>query len=121
EARLAALRAEEDRVHSLRARFSSVTRMPGAERSADGVLLVAKPDRFRLRLMLPFGLTVFDYLNVGDHSWMTLPLADPQQRAHAQEFAPFSRDDLGQAFLRGAYAFPGDCTAAAADAAQVAV
>jgi outer membrane lipoprotein-sorting protein len=121
EARLAAVRAEEDRVHSLRARFSSVTRMPGAERSADGVLLVAKPDRFRLRLMLPFGLTVFDYLNVGDQSWMTLPLADSQQRAHAQEFAPFSRDDLGQAFLRGAYAFPGDCTAADADAAQVAV
>jgi outer membrane lipoprotein-sorting protein len=121
EARLAAVRAEEDRVHSLRARFSSVTRLPGGERSADGVLLVVKPDRFRLRLMLPFGLTVFDYLNVGDQTWMALPLADPQQRAHAEEFAPFSRDDLGQAFLRGAYAFPGDCTAAAAGAAQVVV
>ena len=30
------------------------------------MLLVAKPDRFRLRLMLPFGITVFDYLNVGE-------------------------------------------------------
>jgi outer membrane lipoprotein-sorting protein len=121
EARLAAVRAEEDRIHSLRARFSSVTRLPGDERSADGVLLVAKPDRFRLRLMLPFGLTVFDYLNVGERTWMTLPLADPQQRAHAEQFAPFSRDDLGQAFLRGAYAFPGDCTAATADDAEVVV
>ena len=114
EARLATVRAREDRVQSLRARFSSVTRLPGAERSADGVLLVAKPDRFRLRLLLPFGLTVFDYLNVGEQTWTALPLADPQQRDGAGEFAPFSRDDLGQAFLRGPFAFPGHCVAAAA-------
>lgn len=121
DARLAAVRAREDQVRSLRVRFSSVTRLPGAERSADGVLLVAKPDRFRLRLMLPFGLTVFDYLNVGDRTWMALPLADEQQRSRAGEFAPFSRDDLGQAFLRGAYAFPGDCVAAACGGEKVSV
>jgi outer membrane lipoprotein-sorting protein len=120
-ARLAAVQAREDQVRSLRARFSSVTRLPGGDRSADGVLLVAKPDRFRLRLMLPFGITVFDYLNVGDRSWMTLPLASGAQRTQAGEFAPFSRDDLGQAFLRGAYAFPGRCVAAPAADGDVSV
>ena len=120
-ARLEAVRAAEDRVHSLRARFSSVTHLPGGERRADGVLLVVKPDRFRLRLMLPFGLTVFDYLAVGEQTWMALPFADAQQRAQAEAFAPFSRDDLGQAFLRGVSAFPGDCAAAAAEGAQVLV
>jgi outer membrane lipoprotein-sorting protein len=121
DARLAAVRAREERIQSLRARFSSVTRLPGAERSADGVLLVAKPDRFRLRLLLPFGLTVFDYLNVGEQTWTALPLADPQQRDRAVEFAPFSRDDLGQAFLRGPFAFPGQCAAARAGGETVQV
>jgi len=121
DARLAAVRAREDHVRSLRARFSSVTHMPGAERSADGVLLVAKPDRFRLRLMLPFGITVFDYLNVGDRSWTALPLADAAQRNRVGDFAPFSREDLGQAFLRGAYAFPGRCDAASAPTGDVLV
>jgi len=120
-ARLAAVRAEEDEIRSLRARFSSVTQLRGAQRSADGVLLVAKPDRFRLRLMLPFGLTVFDYLNVGEQSWMALPLADADQRRQTGEFAPFSRDDLGQAFLRGSFAFPGDCAAAASGPDEVSV
>jgi hypothetical protein len=113
DARLAAVEAREAQVHTLRARFSSVTRMPGDQRSADGVLLVAKPDRFRLRLLLPFGITVFDYVNVGARSWMSLPLADTAQRDRAGNFAPFSRDDLAQAFLRGADAFPGQCTPSA--------
>jgi hypothetical protein len=69
---LAAVRREEQ-VRSLRARFSSVARTSGVERAADGVLLIAKPDRFRLRLMLPFGITVFDYLNIGEQTWTVLP------------------------------------------------
>jgi outer membrane lipoprotein-sorting protein len=111
DARLAAIRAREDALHTLRARFTAVTRMPDVERSADGVLLVAKPDRFRLRLLLPFGITVCDYLTVGERSWIALPLADARQREQLGEFAPFSRDDLGAAFLRGRYAFPGECEA----------
>ena len=114
DARLAAVRAREDQVQTLRARFSSVTRVGEEERHTDGVLLVAKPDRFRMRLMLPFGFTVFDYLNVGEQTWMTLPLADAQQRERAGAFAPFSRQDLAEAFLRGPYAFPGECTPAPA-------
>jgi len=119
EARLAAVRAREDALHSLRARFTAVTRLPDAERTADGVLLVVKPDRFRLRLMLPFGITVCDYLNVGDGAWIALPLADAAQRERLGEFTPFSRDDLGQAFLRGPYAFPGECEATPASGTDV--
>jgi outer membrane biogenesis lipoprotein LolB len=119
--RLAAVRAREDQVRSLRARFSSVARTSGGERTADGVLLIAKPDRFRLRLMLPFGFTVFDYLNVGEQTWTALPLADAQARDQVGEFSPFSRDDLGQAFLRGAHAFPGRCEAAAGSGESVGV
>lgn len=112
--RFAAVQADEQRVRTLRARFSSTVRLPDAERSADGVLLIAKPDRFRLRLLLPFGVTVFDYLNVGDKTWTTLPLAGEQARQRVDQFAPFSREDLGQAFLRGPHAFPGSCDAAPA-------
>ncbi len=119
DARLAAVKAREEQIRTLRARFRSVARLRGAERSADGVLVIAKPDRFRLRLMLPFGLTVFDHLTVGDETWLVLPLADQQARDRAGEFAPFSREDLGQAFLRGPYAFPGECEAAPAPAGQV--
>jgi outer membrane biogenesis lipoprotein LolB len=111
--RLAAVRAGEERIRSLRARFTSVTHLPGGERSVDGVLLVAKPDRFRLRLMLPFGITVFDFLSVGEQTWVVLPLGDQRQRNADDAFAAFSRDDLGAAFLRGPYAFPGTCTASA--------
>jgi outer membrane biogenesis lipoprotein LolB len=118
-ARLAAVQANEERIHSLRARFSSVAHVGDTDRSADGVLLVVKPDRFRLRLMLPIGFTVFDYLCVGDQTWVSLPLAGEKERAGVDQFAPFSREDLGQAFLRGPYAFPGVCDAAPAPNDQV--
>jgi outer membrane biogenesis lipoprotein LolB len=113
-ARLAAVEARESAVRTFRARFTAVARNASGERRSDGVLVVAKPDRFRLRLMLPFGITVFDYVCVGDHVWMTLPLADPQQSPGGDAFTPFARDDLGAAFLRGAFAFPEPCTATAA-------
>lgn len=118
--RLAAVRAAEDRVQTLRARFTSVTHLPSGERSADGVLLVAKPDRFRLRLMLPIGITVFDFLSVGDQTWIVSPFAEPNQPGGDEAFAAFSREDLGAAFLRGPYAFPGACAAAPAGDGEVA-
>ena len=120
-ARLAAVRAAEDRIHTLRAQFNSTTHMRDGERSADGVLLVAKPDRFRLRLMLPFGLTVFDFLDVGEQSWLVLPLASSEDLTKAKAEVPFSRRDLGEAFLRGTFAFPGECVASDGDDAVVAV
>jgi hypothetical protein len=115
------VRAAEDRVHTLRAQFNSTTHTRDGERSADGVLLVAKPDRFRLRLMLPFGLTVFDYLEVGEQSWLVLPLASSEDLANAKAAVPLSRQDLGEAFLRGTYAFPGECVASDGNDADVAV
>jgi hypothetical protein len=112
----ARLREQEARIHSLRARFVASTSYQGVERTAQGVLLVRKPDRFRLRLVLPFGLTLFDYLSVGENVWTVAPFAGEK----SADLAPFSRQDLGAAFLRGADAFPGQCKAEA-DARGVAV
>lgn len=110
-ARLTALRAREDEIRTLRVRFDAeVSDAAGESRSAGGVLLVAKPDRFRLRLVLPFGLTAFDYLRAGQQSWVTLPLASGRH----SNAAPFAGGDLEQVFLRGPAAFPGECAAAAA-------
>ena len=104
------VRADEDRIRTLRARFRSVARRGADTRAADGVLLVRKPDRFRLRLSMPLGLTVFDYVGREDGSWISLPLADDAAPVPA-DFGMFSRRELGAAFLRGAYAFPGQCRA----------
>jgi outer membrane biogenesis lipoprotein LolB len=120
-ARLAAVRAAEDRIHTLRAQFTSTTYMQDGERSADGVLLVSKPDRFRLRLMLPFGLTVFDYLEIGDQAWLVSPLGGSEDLTRPNGESPFSRQDLGETFLRGSYAFPGECVASGGNDADVAV
>lgn len=116
------LRAQEDRIVSLRAQFASTTTFAGTERSADGVLIVQKPDRFRLRLFLPLGLALFDYLSVGERTWVTAPRS-PQRSGESQpDAAPaFSRNDLGQAFLRGDYAYPGDCEATDAPGAEVVI
>lgn len=110
QAVLAKVRARESAITTLRTSFSARTREHDRERSADGVVLVRKPDRFRLRLMLALGVTVFDYLTVGQRTQLAFPLegrvinGDPQG-----EWAAFSRDDLSEAFLRGPRAFPGVC------------
>lgn len=110
EAILRLVRQRERRIRSLRARFVAVTAHDGKERHADGVLLVHKPDRFRLRLFLPLGVTVLDYVSVGSRAQLSLPL---QGRFTSEppdgDYAPFSREDLGEAFLRGSHAFPGTC------------
>jgi outer membrane lipoprotein-sorting protein len=107
-ASLARFRARERSIRSLRAQFVATTTHAGAERRASGVLIVRKPDRFRLRLVLPFGLTLFDYLSVGDEAWAVAPLFD----GGAGDLALFSRQDLGAAFLRGDDAFAGECAPA---------
>jgi len=109
----ALVRAREEQIVSLRARFTAENQRDGETHRADGVLLVKKPDKFRLRMMLPFGLTVFDYVSWGAHAQMALPLEDrivdgpPQDNSVA-----LSQQDLGQAFLRGPNAFPGTCVPA---------
>lgn len=112
---LASLRAHEEHIITLRARFSSTARNQEGSHTTTGVLLVHKPDRFRMRLMLPIGLTVFDYLRTGDRTQMVLPLegrviTDPK----GDQPGLFSQADLVAAFLRGPDAFPGTCDPSAA-------
>ena len=113
EAALAIVRAREDAVRTLRATFRAEVHArdesgePSA-RAVGGVLLVRKPEDFRLRLTLPLGLTVFDYLARGERVSVVRPLARGDDPA---DFRSFSREDLGQAFLRGGLAFPGTCAA----------
>jgi outer membrane lipoprotein-sorting protein len=120
EAVLDLVRAREEALHSLRARFESQTTLPdGGHRQADGVLLVRKPDCFRMRLLMPFGLTVFDLVARGDRVWVSLPMGGGDRQARAE--APFSHQDLREIFLRGEAAFPGQCTAVAQAKETVAV
>jgi outer membrane biogenesis lipoprotein LolB len=106
------VRAREAHIISLRARFVADSQRAGERHTAHGVLLVKKPDKFRLRMMLPFGLTVFDYVSWGPHAQLSLPLEDRTIDGPPQgEFAAFTREDFGAAFLRGADAFPGACAA----------
>ena len=96
----AAVRRQEAQVRALRARFSARVDRAGEVRRADGVLLVKKPDRFRLRLLLPFGPTVFDYTSWDDHDRMQLPLEGRQfSDAEIADHAPFSPGDLRAVFL----------------------
>lgn len=113
---LSGVRAREDRIGSLRARFKA-TAFHGAEESVvQGVLLVRKPDRFRMRLMLPFGITVLDYVSDGDRTWTFLPLSRGENIEEARLFSPA---DVRETFLRGAAAFPGTCSATNESAATV--
>jgi hypothetical protein len=119
---LEGVRERENRIMSLRARFSADTQREGERHSADGVLLVKKPDRFRLRLMLPFGLTIFDYVSWGDHAQLALPMEDKIINGRPRDNrVAFSQEDLGQAFLRGPNAFPGTCRASAVEASGIVV
>src|SRR5262249_42706662 len=107
------VRAREERIVSLRARFVAENERNGEKHRVSGVLLVKKPAKFRLRMMLPFGLTVFDYVSWGARAQLSLPLEDRVVNGPPwDEAVAFSQEDLGQAFLRGANAFPGTCAPA---------
>lgn len=116
----ATIRLREDGIQTLRTRFRAVVHRGDEVRRADGVLVVKKPDRFRLRLLSPFGLTVFDYVSSGNHARMTLPL---EGKVFSDEEiapnAPFGPADLRPAFLRGDAAFPGQCVPRPEDAEAV--
>ena len=105
---LAGVRERENDVHSLRATFESITtENDEIQRESDGILLVRKPDMFRLRLTTPFGLTAFDYLSRPDGVHVVSPYA-ASDAAHASPL-PFSEDELRAIFLRGDQAFPEQC------------
>jgi hypothetical protein len=108
----AAVRKQAAAVQALRARFTARVDRASEVRRADGVLLVKKPDRFRLRLLSPFGLTVFDYTSWDTHDRMQLPLegkqfADAEIAAHSL----FSPADMRAVFLGPADGTATRCTA----------
>ncbi len=110
----AAVRRDEGRVRALRARFSVRVHRGDEIRDAYGVLLVKKPDQFRVRLLSAFGLTVFDYVSRASHAQMSLPLEGKRfLDAEITDKTAFSPADMRQAFLRGSDAFPGSCSAQA--------
>lgn len=127
---IAILNERAARVHSLRAHFTAAVTRDGRERSLTGVLIVAAPDRYRFRLMLPLGMTVFDLVRdramvatlaplggadqaLGDGlDWMLLP---PRVDARCQVGRAQAMLDIrcgGPAML----VRPGDATIAASSA-----
>ena len=96
----AAVRQQEAAIRTLRARFRAVVRRGTVTRIAEGVLVVKKPDRFRLRLLSPFGLTIFDYSSSGAHDRMELPLEGKLfHDAEIADHALFSPAAMREAFL----------------------
>lgn len=115
---LRVVRERENETRSLRGSFKATASHGSGESDVQGVLLVRKPDRFRMRLMLPFGFTVLDYVSHGDRAWTFLPLAKGESSEEAHLFSPA---DVRETFLRGPAAFPGTCTATDESAAAVEV
>jgi hypothetical protein len=116
----AAVQRQEAAVQTLRARFRARVRRGKELRNADGVLLVKKPDRFRLRLVSPFGLTVFDYTSWDGHDRMQLPLEGKQlSDAQIAEHSPFSPADMREVFLGSAAAGATRCSAQGASAETI--
>jgi hypothetical protein len=99
-------RALEDRLRTLRARFVATTRHDGELRESEGALVVAKPDRFRMRLLLPFGLSAADVGVAGSRTWVFLPQGEATM---AGSPVLFPQQDLRAIFLRGDAAWPGRC------------
>jgi len=112
-ATLTVVREREDAVTSLRSVFSAITAYEGRRRKTNGILLVRKPDRLRLRLWLLYGVTVFDYVRRGDEVEVNVPFDTPHPTP--ENAALFSRQNLAAAFLRGSDAFPGECVAVVAE------
>jgi outer membrane lipoprotein-sorting protein len=90
-----------DPVTSLRATFLARVRTGDGVESARGVLLVSKPDRFRMRLSSLFGLTILDYLSNSDDDRLWLASADRilvgDEIARSAAFSP---DAVRWIFLR---------------------
>ncbi|MBX3024711.1 hypothetical protein KF840_07360 [bacterium] len=103
---LTALRQRTAALRTLRAAFDVVVHVGADERRATGVLLVRPPDDARMRLVAPFGMTVFDGLRTGGRTYVTAPLAsgDDPTSLRAMRFGP------GDSVLFGAGA--GACRAA---------
>jgi hypothetical protein len=78
---LAVVRQRAAALRTLRAQFDSVAHFAGGERAASGVLIVRQPGDARLRLVAPFGFTVFDGLRTGGRTYVDAPLAADKEAA----------------------------------------
>ena len=107
---LAVIQHRAAALHTLRAQFDAVARFPGGERRSTGVLIVRPPDDARLRLVAPFGLTVFDGLRTGGRTYVNSPLA----AGHEDASLAFMRVGPGYSLLFGA----ADTTACRASGTQ---
>jgi hypothetical protein len=107
---LAVVRDGGDGATSLRATFLARMRRGDSTERARGVLLVRKPDRFRLRLSSLFGLTILDYVsNAGDDR---LWLASEERVLAGDEIArsaSFSPAAVRLIFLRKLGVWQRDC------------
>lgn len=106
----ATVREREQAVRSLRAQFAVRQETDAGSRTIDGVLVVRKPDQLRFRLMMPFGLTVFDYVSSGDDARVVHSM-DSRPPEEQKGYGLFTREEFGLTFLRGPFAFPGNCVA----------
>jgi hypothetical protein len=91
-----------DPVSSLRATFTARMSRGDASQSARGVLLVQRPDRVRLRISSPLGLTILDYTS--DRGSDRLWLASESRTLSGDELASatsFSPETVRWIFLRG--------------------
>lgn len=99
---LSVVRNGGDPVSSLRATFTARVHRGDSNQRANGVLLVQKPDRVRLRLSSPLGFTILDYTSNGgsDRLW----LASEDRTLSGDELTSttsFSPDAVRWIFLRG--------------------
>lgn len=100
DAVFAAVRARERAVQTLRAQFVATMVQGNEERHADGVMLLKRPDRIRLRLVSAFGLTVLDYTRNGDHTRLVLPLEGQTFDDPAAAIPAAGAMDFGRLLLR---------------------
>ncbi len=110
---LAIVRARAAAVRTLRAQFDVAVHLPSGQHRASGVLLVRPPDDARMRLVAPFGLTVFDALRTGGRTYVNAPLSSD----HDEASLAFLHVGPGDSLIFGADA--GSCRSAGTRAGGV--
>jgi hypothetical protein len=110
------LATDRARVGPLTATFDARLRRPGAwltTGAVTGVLAMQPPDRFRVKLFLPGGLTMQDLTMIGDDYRLILPLEGQVRRGRICVGPSEKCDDAGPG-LALAWIFTRDLTAGAA-------
>lgn len=115
------LAAERERVGPLTATFDATLKRSGPwfnTGSVSGVLALQPPDRFRIKLFLPGGLTVQDLTLVGDSYRLVLPLEGRERRGQMCFGSAAECEDAGPGLVLG-WIFTRDVAAHAATSTVV--